>query len=314
MLTTRRRLASISSFLAVSASLMRLGDDFERAAQLGRRRAELLFELLQPLRMRLLLLAEFLHAIGAPRRTRIPACVCTRAISLSTGFSSSTAARKRLDQVADHRALEAHACASAAKSSRSAGPAPTAAGDIAWASCRAEWPAASAGTAGCVCSGARSLPPQRTNSWRFSSTSSSVRMGSADLQHVARGDRVLRHLLAHGDDFLNHQRRARERFQDGALAALDAARDFHFAIAREQRHGAHLAQVHADGVVDLFAQCRRAVRDRAVLRSLRASSRNPWALPGFRCRRRPDRPARRRARRRLSRSPGRTSLTSSYRT
>ena len=62
------------------------------------------------------------------------------------------------------------------------------------------------------------------------------------------------HLLAHGDDFLDHQRRAGERFQNRVLAALDAARDFDFAFAREQRNRAHLAQVHADGIVDLFAE------------------------------------------------------------
>ena len=78
--------------------------------------------------------------------------------------------------------------------------------------------------------------------------------GIGDLDDVARGDRVAGHLLAHDDDFLDHQRRARERFQYGALAALDAPRDLDFAFAREQRNRAHLAQVHADGIVDLLAQ------------------------------------------------------------
>ena len=55
------------------------------------------------------------------------------------------------------------------------------------------------------------------------------------------------------DDFLDHQRRARQRFQDRVLAALDAARDFDFAFAGEQRHRAHLAQVHAHRIVDLLA-------------------------------------------------------------
>ena len=41
------------------------------------------------------------------------------------------------------------------------------------------------------------------------------------------------------------------------LPALDAPRDFHFAVARQQRHRAHFAQVHADRVVDLFADAGR---------------------------------------------------------
>ena len=37
-----------------------------------------------------------------------------------------------------------------------------------------------------------------------------------------------------------------------SLSALDALGDFNFAFAREQRHGSHLAQVHADGIVGFF--------------------------------------------------------------
>ena len=46
------------------------------------------------------------------------------------------------------------------------------------------------------------------------------------------------------------------RFEHGVLAALDAPRDFDFAFAREQRNRAHLAQVHADRIVDLLAESR----------------------------------------------------------
>ena len=77
--------------------------------------------------------------------------------------------------------------------------------------------------------------------------------GFGDLHHVARRDDVARHILAHADDFLHRQRRAGQRFQDRVLAALDAARDFHFAFAGEQRDGAHFAQIHAHRVVDLLA-------------------------------------------------------------
>ena len=44
------------------------------------------------------------------------------------------------------------------------------------------------------------------------------------------------------------------------LAALDALGDFHFAFAGEQRNGAHLAQVHAHGVVGLFKRAGREVK------------------------------------------------------
>ena len=77
--------------------------------------------------------------------------------------------------------------------------------------------------------------------------------GIGNLDHVARREGVPGHLLAHGDDLLDHQRGARQRFQHRVLAALDAARDFHLALAREQRDRAHLPQVHADRVVDLLA-------------------------------------------------------------
>ena len=38
------------------------------------------------------------------------------------------------------------------------------------------------------------------------------------------------------------------------FAALDALGDLHLALARQQRNGAHLAQVHADGIVGFVAK------------------------------------------------------------
>jgi len=61
------------------------------------------------------------------------------------------------------------------------------------------------------------------------------------------------------DDLLGDERRARDRLDHGELAALDAPRDLDLALAREQRHGAHLAQVHADGVVRLVERARREI-------------------------------------------------------
>ena len=53
--------------------------------------------------------------------------------------------------------------------------------------------------------------------------------------------------------FLDDQRRARQRFQHGALAPLDAAGNLDLALAREQGHRAHLAQVHPHRIVDFLA-------------------------------------------------------------
>ena len=55
------------------------------------------------------------------------------------------------------------------------------------------------------------------------------------------------------------QRRARDRLDDRQLAALDPAGDLDFAFARQQRHGAHLAQVHAHRVVGLVERAGRQV-------------------------------------------------------
>ena len=63
---------------------------------------------------------------------------------------------------------------------------------------------------------------------------------------------VLLEILAQIEQFADHDRRTRKRLQHAQLAALDALGDFNFAFAREQRHGSHLAQVHADGVVGFF--------------------------------------------------------------
>ena len=59
-------------------------------------------------------------------------------------------------------------------------------------------------------------------------------------------------VFAHGQQFVNHDGRPGQRLEHAQLAALDALGDFHFAFAREQGHGSHLAQVHADGIVGFF--------------------------------------------------------------
>ena len=66
-------------------------------------------------------------------------------------------------------------------------------------------------------------------------------------------------VFAEGDDLANDDGRARDGLHHAELAALDALGDFDFALAGEQRNGAHLAQVHADGVVGLFERAGREV-------------------------------------------------------
>ena len=81
------------------------------------------------------------------------------------------------------------------------------------------------------------------------------------VEHDEFADRALAaaELRAEVDDLLRHARRPRDRLDDGQLALLDALGNRHFALAREQRHRAHLAQVHADRVVRLVERTRRQV-------------------------------------------------------
>ena len=66
-------------------------------------------------------------------------------------------------------------------------------------------------------------------------------------------------VFAQAHDLADDDRRARDGLHHAHLAALDALGDLDFAFAGEQGHGAHLAQVHADGVVGLFEGSGRKV-------------------------------------------------------
>ena len=81
------------------------------------------------------------------------------------------------------------------------------------------------------------------------------------------------------DDFANHDGRARNRLQHAHLPALDALGDFDFAFARQQRHGAHLAQVHAHGVVGFFERSRGQVE--LDILALFASASKSLSPPNF---------------------------------
>ena len=58
-------------------------------------------------------------------------------------------------------------------------------------------------------------------------------------------------LIAHRHDRAGDGRRARDRLDHRQLAALDALGDLDLALAREEGHRAHLAEVHPDRVVGL---------------------------------------------------------------
>src|ERR1700688_1453425 len=77
---------------------------------------------------------------------------------------------------------------------------------------------------------------------------------------------ALAEVVSDRQQFLQNDRGARDRFEDEQLPALDALGDGHFALARQERHGAHFAQVHANRVVRLFEHSRREVEFARVFR------------------------------------------------
>ena len=66
-------------------------------------------------------------------------------------------------------------------------------------------------------------------------------------------------VFAQPDDLANHDRRTRDRLHHANLSALDALGDLDLALAGEQRHRTHLAQVHAHGVIRLLKRAGREV-------------------------------------------------------
>src|SRR5277367_6134244 len=89
----------------------------------------------------------------------------------------------------------------------------------------------------------------------FSSVSSSSSNCTISLM-----ERPLAQIVAHRNQFLDDDRRARDGLHHDELAALDALGDGDFAFAGEQRDGAHLAQVHANGVVGFFERARSQIQ------------------------------------------------------
>ena len=129
----------------------------------------------------------------------------------------------------------------------------------------ASWSRPSASSRASPCTSRAPIHALRTASiWRrtcrlrssiFSSvSSSSTNVTSSRMLRSSFLSAIAHLMIARGDG-----RRARDRLDDGELAALDALGDLDFAFAREQRDRAHLAQVHADGVVGLVERAGRQV-------------------------------------------------------
>ena len=71
---------------------------------------------------------------------------------------------------------------------------------------------------------------------------------------LAQQTLVLLRQLVEAQQLAQHHRVLAQRLVDQPLALLDALGDLHLALAVEQRHGAHLAQVHAHRVVGLLVR------------------------------------------------------------
>ena len=63
-------------------------------------------------------------------------------------------------------------------------------------------------------------------------------------------------ILAKSHDLANDDGRAGERLQHAKLPALNALGDFNLALTGEQGYGAHLAEIHANGVIRFFPRYR----------------------------------------------------------
>jgi hypothetical protein len=82
-------------------------------------------------------------------------------------------------------------------------------------------------------------------------------VGDHQVRHdedVADVDGVILDEFGERKNFANDQSGAAEGFADGSLAALDALGELDFAFPGEQRDGAHLAEIHADGIVGFVAE------------------------------------------------------------
>ena len=76
---------------------------------------------------------------------------------------------------------------------------------------------------------------------------------------------ALAQIVADGNQFLDDDRGAGDGPHHHELPALDALGDGDFAFARQQRNGAHFAQIHAHGIVGFFERTGGEVQIRFAL-------------------------------------------------
>src|ERR1700722_12646946 len=94
-----------------------------------------------------------------------------------------------------------------------------------------------------------------------------ARIGRFEIDDVAQEDFAFVQFVAPDDDGLEGQRAFAQACDHRLAAGLDALGDGDFALAREQLHRAHFAQIHADRIVGAlgrllgFGFCRRLRRD-----------------------------------------------------
>ena len=78
-------------------------------------------------------------------------------------------------------------------------------------------------------------------------------VGGFEIDDVAKEDLSFVQFVAPDDDGLEGQRAFAEARDHRLAAGLDALCNRDFAFARQQLHRAHLAQIHADGIVGALA-------------------------------------------------------------
>src|SRR5216683_2720434 len=93
---------------------------------------------------------------------------------------------------------------------------------------------------------------------------------------------ALAQIVADGNQLFDDDRRARDGLHHHQLPALDALGDGDFALARQQRHGAHLTQVHADGIVRFFQRTGCQVEVAAAFVGVRVVLDDNFVLAGLR--------------------------------
>src|SRR6476620_6853304 len=78
-------------------------------------------------------------------------------------------------------------------------------------------------------------------------------IGGFEIDDVAKEDLSFVQFIAPYDDGLEGQRAFAQACDHRLAAGLDALCDRDFALARQQFHRAHFAQIHADGIVGALA-------------------------------------------------------------